>query len=118
MPRMEDIAFKGPNGSAVATAASNTASVATAAAPGAGRRLYITGYSISYSGTVAAAVVPDVISGSVVVDRCQVPAAAIAPIVVGFSRAFECPENTSAVCTAPAGGSGIVGTAVLRYFIA
>jgi hypothetical protein len=118
MSRLEDVAYKPPTASGVATAASNTASVVTITAPGVGRRIYVVGYTVSYSGTVAAAVVPDIVSGAVVVDRFQVPAALLAPIVVGFARPMECPDNTSVVATAPAGGVGIVGTMVVRYFIA
>lgn len=118
MSRLEDVAFKPPTSASDATAAANTSSVVTIPAPGVGKRIYVCGYTVSYSGAIAAAVVPTIVSGSVNVEKFQVPAATVAPIGAAWARAFECPENTSVVATAPAGGTGIVGTMLVRYFIA
>lgn len=118
MSRLEDVGYKPSTNTAVVTSGTNAQGQVTIAAPGAGLRVYVLGYSLSYNLTVATAHSPDIVSGSLVVDRLQVPAAAVNPLIHSFGRGVECPVNTSVVCTVPAAGASVVSTLVVRYFIA
>lgn len=118
MSRLEDVGFKPATLTAVATSGANAIGTVTIAAPGAGMRIYVTGWSVSYSAAVLTIHVPDIVSGSLVVDRFQAAAATILPLIREFARPVECPAATSVVVTVPAAGAAVVSTFVARYFIA
>lgn len=117
MSRLEDVAYKPATLSAVATSGTNAIGTVTIAAPGAGLRVYVVDYSLSYNLAVATAHAPDIVSGATVVDRLQVLAGTIQPVRGLFARPVECPANTSVVVTVPAAGASVISTIVVRYFI-
>lgn len=118
MAQFQDAALKPATATAVATSGTNAIGTVTITAPPAGVRVYVTGYTLSYSLTVATVHAPDIVSGSLVVERLQVPAAAFAPKTVEFAKPVECPAATSVVVTVPAAGASVVSTIVVRYFLA
>lgn len=97
----------------------NLAATATQAAPGAGFRLVVTGFSISANGPPAAGVLCQIRknAGATEVRRFQIPASAFAPIIVEFKHAHQLEENVSADITLPALGAGITGTVELLGLI-
>jgi hypothetical protein len=92
------------------TAASATA---TQAAPGAGKQLLITGFSVSASGTAPAAGTYRATlkenSGGTTRATFNLPAAAFAPIIYEFKRPIRCAENVNATLDIPSLGAGAVG---------
>jgi hypothetical protein len=115
MPDLAQLAFRPPDQSGVASQ-TNANAVVTLAAQ-AGYQWVVIGYTMSSNGNVAAAVTPDVVSGALVVDRFEAPAALPMDRVVEFTRGVKCPVNTSVVATIPALGAAIKGTVVLRAFL-
>lgn len=116
MARSEDLLYSPTTWSVIATA-TNGISTATKAAA-AGFQHFITGYSISASGIVAAAVAATVADGATVLDRIEIPAAAFAPIIRNYARPLRCTGGNKAEAVLPALGGGIVGTIVLFGFTA
>lgn len=96
----------------VATAESTAAAAtATQAAPGAGKQLIVTGFSISQSGTAPAAgsyVAQIRENASTVRRNFRLPAAAFAPIIYEFKRPLFITENLSADITVGSMGAGCV----------
>jgi len=79
--------------------ASGTATAtATQPAPGAGRQLIITGFSISFGVSSTAAGVYQIRSnaGTVVFREGNLPIGAMAPIIYEFKRPLVCAENVDA----------------------
>jgi hypothetical protein len=103
-------ALASPSKWAVTATATNLAAVATKSAI-AKQRHYISGVAFSASGTVAAAVAVLVQDGSTTLVTVEVPATALAPVVMTFPKPLECSVNSAAQLTVPALGSGIVGAA-------
>lgn len=118
MARLEDIGFKAASLTAVVTSGTNAIGTVTIAAPTDPLRIFVTGFTLSYNLTVATAHSPDIVSGALVVDRLQVPAAAFAPLSVEYGRVVMCPAATSLVITVPAAGASVISTIVVRYFVA
>ena len=89
------------------------AATATQAAPGAGKQLYITGFSVSASGTAPAAGTYRASikqnAGAVTRAVFNLPAAAFAPIIYEFKRPIKVPENQNATLDIPSLGAGAVG---------
>lgn len=96
------------------------AATATRAAPGAGRRLWVSGFSISVSGTAPAAGTYAAQirqnGGATVRHEFAIPAAFFAPIVYEFKRPLEIPVNQDADITLSALGAGAVGRVELFGF--
>lgn len=109
-----------PSINASTTAASNTASVVTVAAKSAtnlSMTTYITGIIMSSSGVVAVAVAPTLTNVQGGTLTFQIPASAIAPVVLLFGvHPLRITPGQDAVLTLPALGSGITGTATLLYY--
>jgi hypothetical protein len=99
--------------------ASATAGVATATrAAEASKKHYITGFSISASGTIAASVVAEIRQngGATTRHAYQLPNSAIMPIIYEFKRVIEIPTNQSADINLPSLGGGITGRVELMGF--
>lgn len=92
-----------------------TATIATAtqAAPGVGKQLWITGFSVSASGTAPAAGTYRVAikqnAGAVTRATYNIPAAAFAPIIYEFKRPIKVPDNQNATLVLDSLGAGAVG---------
>ncbi len=102
----------------VATKNDNTNAVATQAAPGANKRLYVSHIMISASAApsaVVSATLEDGASGTVK-ERVEIPAAAFAPISINFVRPIALTANTAAVATLPAIGGTTRGTITMKGF--
>jgi len=86
---------------------------ATQAAPGAGLQLYITGFSVSATGTAPAAGTYRATikqnAGGTTRATYNIPAAAFAPIIYEFKRPIKVPENQNATLDIPSLGAGAVG---------
>ena len=97
--------------------ASNGAATATKAAE-TGQKHYVTGFSASVSGTVAASVVLAIRQngGATVRREFQIPNAAIAPVIYEFKRVLEVPVGLDVDITLPALGAGITGRVELLGF--
>lgn len=97
--------------------ATNAAATATRAAE-AGKCHYITGFSISASGTIAASVVAEIRQNGGATSRraFQIPNAAIPPIIYEFKRVIKVPVGLDADITLPALGAAIVGRVELVGF--
>lgn len=97
--------------------ASNGAATATRAAE-ATKCHYITGFSASFSGAVAATVVLSIRqNGGATTRRAfQIPAATLAPVINEFKRVLKIPVNTDVDITLPALGAGITGRVELLGF--
>lgn len=98
--------------------ANNGVATATRAAE-AGKRHYITGFSISASTAITAAGVVAQIrrnGGGTVIREFNIPNAAIAPIIYEFKQVLEIPTNQSADITLSALGTGITGRVELVGF--
>ena len=102
----------------VVASASNSTATATKSAPGAGKRLVLTGFSISGSAAPAAAVAASIRSngGATTLETFQLPASAFAPVVANYVHPLRCAENVDADITLAALGSGVTGTVVLKGF--
>lgn len=104
----------------VSTTQTNASSVVTITAPPNTNNatIFIAGIILSASGAVAAAVavtLTGVVGGTLTL---QLPASAIAPVVLLFGvRPLKITPGVNAVLTLPALGSGIIGTATLMYYI-
>lgn len=109
-------AFGVATDSAVILSAANAASIGTI--DPLARRAYITGLSLSYSAAPTVAHTVDLVAGSLVVDRFQVPAAPFIRDAVEFARPVACPAGTPVICTVGAAGAAITSELVVRYFIA
>lgn len=100
--------------------ASGTNAIANAAKAGeAGRRHYVTGFTVSArGGAVAAAVTLQVrdSAGANVRDQVEVAAAALAPLSVNYDAPIEGPVGANVDINLPALGVGITGTVVLRGY--
>lgn len=118
MARLEEVAFRPASLTAVATSGTNAIGTVTIAAPADPVSAYITGYTLSYNLTVATAHSPDIVSGALVAERLQVPAAAFNARSTEFLRPVKCPVATSVVITVPAAGASVISTIVVRYFLA
>lgn len=95
----------------------NAAAVATRAAE-VGKCHYITGFSASASGTLAASVILTLAQdgGATVRRQFQLPASMIMPIINEFKRVIRIPENTDVTLTLPDCGAGITGRVELLGF--
>lgn len=118
MSRLEDVAYKPATLTAVVTSGTNAIGTVTIPAPPAGQRIYICGYTLSYNLAVATAHAPDIVSGTLVVERMQVLVGTVLPLTADFAKGVECAPATSCVITCPAAGASVVSTYVVRYFIA
>jgi hypothetical protein len=115
MAALDQLGIRPPDQSSAGTAAANAqVQVTLAARPG--YRWVVCGYTMSTDGNVAATITPDIVSGSVVVDRFKAPAALPVDRVIEFTRGFMCPINTSVVATLPAAGASVIGNIVLRAY--
>ena len=93
--------------------ATATATVAAAA----NKRFMVTGATISANGNVAAAVSVTLTNGATTIDCFEIPATAIAPIVVNYVRPMQCDVNVAAAISCPALGAAIRGSVAIRgYF--
>lgn len=81
----------------VATATGTAAATATEATPGADKRLFITGFSISHTTAPTVGGTVEIRSGSTVKKRYSLPGTAIAPMIYEFKRPIRCAENEAAV---------------------
>ncbi|MCI0349058.1 MAG: hypothetical protein L0Z53_06495, partial [Acidobacteriales bacterium] len=114
MARLEDIAWAATRWTIVVTG-TNSSVTALRAAPAAGKRNYIVGFSISASAAPTAAVTARVRSpsGSTTLDQFEIPAAAFAPpIVVNYVRPLEGADGESVDLNLPALGASVTGTVV------
>lgn len=118
MARLEDIAFKLPDDHAISTKTDNTAASASRSAPGAHKRIYVTGVEISASEAPAAAVTAELLTASTVLKRWVIPANAIAPIVIEFKRPVACGINEAASLTCEAIGASKTLSVTLSSFVA
>lgn len=121
MPDRTELAAN-PSRNASTTAASNTDSVVTLAAQSStnlSMTTYITGIILSASATISTsggvvATLTNVQGGTL---SLQIPASAIAPVVLLFGvHPLRITPGQNAVLTLPALGVGVVGTATLLYF--
>lgn len=102
------------------TTATHAAAVVTVTSPSvsANQTIYIAGILLSSSGTIAAAVAVTLsgIDGGTL--TIQLPAAAVAPVVLLFGvHPLRAIPGTNAVLTLPDLGAAILGTATLLYYI-
>lgn len=115
MPSAEQLLFNPAVWGLVPVSATN--GVATCSIAGAAGAIhFVTGYSISFSGLIAAATTMQVKSGTTVIDQLELPGAVLAPIIRNYTRPLKCAEGALASITVGALGTGIVGTAVLFGF--
>lgn len=112
MASIEQKAWEPAQWSVVDTKTNATATATKAAATG--QRHLITGVSISFSGTPAAAVVVDVKDGATVLERYQVPAANVAPIITNFVPPIAATTGNEVSVTVGAAGTGIVASVGIR----
>lgn len=115
MAALDQIALRCADDGGVHSPATNTAAIVTLPAK-AGYCWVVLGYTMSTDGVLAAATVPDVVSGSLVVDRFKAQSGLSVDRVIEFNRGVKCPVGASVVATLPAAGAGISGTVVLRAF--
>lgn len=104
----------------VASVANNTAAVATVAAPTRSdlNTIYITGFWISASAAPSAAVSATLKDGATIISQMEIPAAAFAPIRVGYGgHPFKISAGNAAVLTLPAVGGTTAASVVLEYYI-
>lgn len=94
--------------------------IATATRAGqAGRRHYITGFTVSASGGAVAAAVAFQVrdsAGANIRDQVEIPAAVLAPIPVDYDNPMEAPVGADVDGNLPALGAGVKGTVVLRGY--
>ncbi len=112
MPRIEDLMAGVSEWSVVATAVNGIATATKAADPTLAH--VVTGYSISASAAVAAAVTATLSEGATVREQLEIPAATIAPILA--NRKFRLAENQKAELVLPALGAAVRGTVVVHGF--
>lgn len=81
-----------------ATAAGTATATATQAAPGTEKRLFITGFSVSFgvSSTAAGTLQIRRTAGATVLKQFNLPIGAMAPLIYEFKRPIPCLENESA----------------------
>lgn len=84
----------------------------------AGQNHYVTGFSFSASGTIAASVTVDIRqdNGNTYRRTFIIPNAAVAPIIYEFRRALRIPEGLDCDITTQALGSGVTGRVELVGF--
>jgi hypothetical protein len=111
MPSKEDL-LVGTEGWRATATATNGVATATRAAP-TNQRHFITGFSISATGTAPAAGSYTAQirqnGGGTVRRDIAIPAAAFAPIIYEFRRPIEIPRGQDCDITLPALGAGAVG---------
>ena len=117
MPRSDDLLYAPAKWTIVATG-TNATVTATRAAPAAGKRNYVVGFSISASSAPATPITATVRTsgGATTLDRFEIPAATFAPIVVNYVRPLEGADAATVDVNLPALGGGVVGTVVVRGF--
>lgn len=108
--------------SVVSTAGANSNADATIAAPGAGKRLLITGISVSCGGGTPASAqevtaVEDTAGTANTRDAFFLPPAVFTPVVVNYKPPLRIPTDKNFRLRIPALGAGITGRAVVRYNI-
>jgi hypothetical protein len=99
--------------------ASATAGVATATrAAESGKQHFVTGFSISASGTIAASVVAEIRqnAGATTRHAYQLPNSAIMPIIYEFKRVIAVPAGQSVDINLPSLGGGITGRVEIMGF--
>ena len=116
MPDYNKLLGSAADWTVVATVANNTACVATKAAPGANKRHFITGITISCSAAPSATVAAHLDTASTVLDQFEIPASAFSPIVEGYTRPLTGGVNEVITLTIPAVGGTTRATAVLKGF--
>lgn len=84
----------------------NATATATKAAQ-AGFKHMVLGISVSASAQPASNTLVELKNGATVLDQWEIPAFAFAPIVLDFSRPYECDVNAAAVLTVGAMGAGV-----------
>jgi hypothetical protein len=95
----------------------NATVTASKAAPGNGLRNYVFGLSFSASAAPAASVEVQLrkTGGSAILDAWQIPANAIAPIVINYlTHPFNGDDNGDIDLNIPALGAGVTAVAVLK----
>jgi hypothetical protein len=99
-----------------ATATAGTATATHAAE--AGKKHYITGFSFSASGTIAASVTVNIRQNGGATTRRSfiIPASMVAPIIYEFKRVLEIPVNTDVDITVGTLGGGITSRVELVGF--
>jgi hypothetical protein len=115
MTQIQDILAGIDENTATATATGAT-TTATQAAPGVEKQLFITGFSISSTATIAAGTYEASIrrnGGGTIIKRYALPATAFAPIIYEFKRPIRVPENQDADITVPSLGASAVVRAEL-----
>lgn len=88
--------------------ATNTTVTATHAAE-AGKKHFVTGFSISASAAPAASVLAEIRQNVTTRRAFRLANAAFTPIIYEFRRALEMPVNTNVDITLPALGAGVIG---------
>ena len=85
----------------VATGSGTAAAVATQAAPGADKRLYITGFSVSFgvSSSAAGTLVIASAAGGTVHLNFNLPVGAMSPLIYELKRPIPVAENVNATAT-------------------
>lgn len=104
-----------------ATPAANSAATATQAADAGGATPIVTGITISANGTVAAAVLVQLIADNggtnVVLWQAYLPAAGVAPIDINFKNPLKGLAGKNVALNVPALGAAISGSASVRGFM-
>lgn len=109
------ILLASPSTIAYTTSTANQSSVTTVVGK-AGLSIYILGITISASAAPTAAVEVTLKDGATTVLPFEIPAAAFAPIVLGFgANPLRITRGANAVLTIPALGSGVISSGSLRY---
>ena len=80
------------------------------------RQHYVTSLSFSANGAVAAATTCELRSGSTVLARFQVPAAAFAPVPINFDAPIACARGEAASLVLGALGASISGSVNLHGY--
>lgn len=112
MASIEQKAWEPTQWSVVDSQTNATATATKAAASG--RQHFVTGVSISFSAQPVAAVVAEVRDGATVLERYQIPAANIAPIITNFVPPIAITSGNAATVTVTAAGAGVVATVGIR----